>query len=241
MDFTAPLKVMKPFALENGGLKVMMLSASAGLMAGDTQEIEATVDEGALLELVSQSFDKVHRMPEGAWASRNCRLKVGPASLLVFAPQPVLPFAESAFVGAVQAHLADESSRLIYQDVIAAGRVVHGECFAYRSYRSRLEVHVGSELVFADNTIFEPCSMDLRGLCLYEGYTHFGSLLFVNCMFDEEHVASLHELAAAFSPGQAAFSQPSENIGVLRALGHTAENILTLLAEARTMLLAPGA
>jgi len=39
LGFTAPFKVMTPFEQENGGMKIMMLMASAGIMEGDVQEI----------------------------------------------------------------------------------------------------------------------------------------------------------------------------------------------------------
>ena len=62
--FTAPFKVMEPFPLK-GGLQVMLLSASAGVMAGDEQKFSFLVKEGSHLEFISQSFEKIHRMEEG--------------------------------------------------------------------------------------------------------------------------------------------------------------------------------
>ena len=58
--FTAPYKMMKPFQKENGGIQVMPLCASAGIMKGDVQRFEYAVGTGADLEVLSQSFEKIH-------------------------------------------------------------------------------------------------------------------------------------------------------------------------------------
>ena len=58
LSFTAPYKIMMPFEKENGGIQIMPLCASAGIMAGDSQEFSYHVKEGADLEVLSQSFEK---------------------------------------------------------------------------------------------------------------------------------------------------------------------------------------
>ena len=62
LSFTAPYKIMMPFEKENGGIQIMPLCASAGIMAGDSQEFSYHVKEGADLEVLSQSFEKIHKM-----------------------------------------------------------------------------------------------------------------------------------------------------------------------------------
>ena len=66
LSFTAPYKIMMPFEKENGGIQIMPLCASAGIMAGDSQEFSYHVKEGADLEVLSQSFEKIHKMDEGS-------------------------------------------------------------------------------------------------------------------------------------------------------------------------------
>ena len=65
LSFTAPYKVMTPFPKEDGGISIMPLCASAGIMEGDVQEFIFQISEGSNLEFLSQSFDKVHKMKEG--------------------------------------------------------------------------------------------------------------------------------------------------------------------------------
>ena len=52
LSFTAPYKIMMPFEKENGGIQIMPLCASAGIMAGDSQEFSYHVKEGADLEVL---------------------------------------------------------------------------------------------------------------------------------------------------------------------------------------------
>ena len=74
LSFTAPYKIMTPVEKENGGIQIMPLCASAGIMAGDSQEFSYHVKEGADLEILSQSFEKIHKMDEGS-ASRTIEVQ----------------------------------------------------------------------------------------------------------------------------------------------------------------------
>ena len=108
---------MKPFPKANGGIQIMPVCASAGIMRGDTQEFAYHVGAGADLEVLSQSFDKIHKMDSGS-ASRHIHIEVEPDAVLYYAPQPVIPFAQSAFDSEMDIHLADVSSRFFLQDII---------------------------------------------------------------------------------------------------------------------------
>ena len=48
LSFTAPYKIMAPFEKENGGIQIMPLCASAGIMEGDSQEFSYHVKEGRI-------------------------------------------------------------------------------------------------------------------------------------------------------------------------------------------------
>lgn len=109
LSFTAPYKIMMPFEKENGGIQIMPLCASAGIMAGDSQEFSYHVKEGADLEVLSQSFEKIHKMDEGS-ATRTIEVQVDKNATLYYYPQPVIPFAQSAFDSKMTIHLEDETS-----------------------------------------------------------------------------------------------------------------------------------
>ncbi len=56
-------------------MTVMMQTASAGILKGDTQELNFDIRDNASMELVSQSYEKLHKM-DGGNARRDCTIKV---------------------------------------------------------------------------------------------------------------------------------------------------------------------
>ena len=98
--FRAPFKIMKPFCPEGTeGMELMIMSVSAGILAGDSQEIQIEVKKGARLFLTTQSFEKVHKMEPGGRAFRKSRIRVENGGFLSYQPLPVIPFAGSDFPG----------------------------------------------------------------------------------------------------------------------------------------------
>ena len=175
LSFTAPYKIMMPFEKENGGIQIMPLCASAGIMAGDSQEFSYHVKEGADLEVLSQSFEKIHKMDEGS-ASRTIEVQVDKNAALYYYPQPVIPFAQSAFDSKMTIHLEDETSKLFLLEIISCGRNAHEERFQYRKFSSKVLLYRGEKLIYRDNTRYEPDKMPMEGIGLYEGYTHMANL-----------------------------------------------------------------
>ncbi len=175
LSFTAPYKIMKPFPLKNGGVSVMPLCASAGIMEGDTQKFSYTAGEGTVLQVLSQSFDKIHKMKEGS-ASRDISVTVEKNAALYYYPQPVIPYAESAFESRMEFHLADETSGLFLLDILSCGRSASEERFAYRLFATKIKIYRGEELIFRDNTKYIPELMPMEQLGFYEGYTHMGTV-----------------------------------------------------------------
>lgn len=193
VSFTAPYKLMKPFPKANGGIQIMPMCASAGIMRGDTQEFAYHVGAGADLEVLSQSFDKIHKMDRGS-ASRHIRIEVEPDAVLYYAPQPVIPFAQSAFDSRMDIHLADASSHFFLQDIISCGRTAYDERFAYRRFSSKVLITRGEELIYRDNTWYEPDQMPMEGMGMYEGYTHMANLFLSGpCMQLQEPIWDILE------------------------------------------------
>lgn len=175
VSFTAPYKIMTPFEKENGGIQVMPLCASAGIMSGDLQEFSYQVRQGADLEVLSQSFEKIHKM-DGGEAKRNIKVNVEKDSVLYYYPQPVIPFADSAFESTMEIQLEDKSAKLFFLDVISCGRTAHEERFLYRKFASKVTIYRSGKMIYRDNTRYEPEKMPMENIGMYEGYTHVANL-----------------------------------------------------------------
>ncbi len=186
--FTSPFKIMKPFSRTDGGITVFQQTASAGIMAGDEQKHTFFVENGAILELVSQSFEKIFKMEDNGPAERKINSSVEHGGTLIYAPLPCMPFAGSNFFTRTKICLEDNSSKLVYQDCICAGRKASGELFDYKKYHNLIEIECAGNLVYRDNTLFEgsdcgkfPEKKDfLKTAAMYGNYSHLGSMLIFN-------------------------------------------------------------
>ena len=155
--FRAPFKIMKPFCPEGTeGMELMIMSVSAGILAGDSQEIQIEVKKGARLFLTTQSFEKVHKMEPGGRAFRKSRIRVENGGFLSYQPLPVIPFAGADFSGDTQILLEGPEAGLIYSEILSCGRAARGERFLYRRYQNRILVSCGEVPLYADNTIYLP-------------------------------------------------------------------------------------
>lgn len=177
LSFSAPFKVMSPFKLPGGGMRVMPLMASAGILEGDRQKIFLEMEPHAKMEFVSQSYEKLHKMKNGS-ASREIFLKVGKGAVLLYRPLPVIPFAGSAFHGCTEIRLEDRNSRLFYQEILSCGRAARGERFEYRYYTSLVEVRRNGKLTYRENNRFYPARGDMEGTGMFEGYSYLANLMF---------------------------------------------------------------
>lgn len=174
-EFTAPYKIMHPFRQSEGGLQVMLLAASAGIMEGDCQEFEFDIQSGAQIELTSQSYDKIHPMKDGC-AKRQVRAMVASEGLFYFHPQPVIPFQDSSFENKMEILLEDETAGFCMSEIFSCGRYARGEKFAFRRYFSLVEIKRAGHLIYRDNTRYEPALFEMEGMGMFESCTHLLSL-----------------------------------------------------------------
>ncbi len=245
-----------PVGLAPRAAQVMVMSASAGIMAGDLQRIDVSVETGAALQVTTQAFDKVHRMGEGESASRTTSLCVAEGAFLDYSPQPMIPFADSAYAASTSVELEGPTSRFVYQEVLSCGRAARGERFGYRSFRNHVRIDVAGAPVYLDNTIYEPGTMPMEEFGLYEGFSHLGNLVLVNCEVGEAAFLAARDYlrdetgvigAAAGSPVGAAEGSEAVAGGVtrlasgdvcVRLLGHRAQRVGDVLSRARALLCA---
>ena len=224
LSFTAPYKIMAPFAKENGGIQIMPLCASAGIMEGDSQEFSYHVKEGADLEVLSQSFEKIHKMDEGS-ASRTISVQVDPHAVLYYYPQPVIPFAQSSFTSTMTIHLADETSRLFLLEIISCGRNAHEERFQYRRFASKVQIFRGQKLIYRDNTCYLPDQMPMEGIGMYEGYTHMANLFLSRTKYADTLLNEIREILDGDPEIDGGATTLSGGDLAVRIFGHRAQKL----------------
>lgn len=230
VQFTAPFKIMEPFREEKDYLKVMILSASPGIMEGDIQEQRIHVGRGTRLEVCSQSFEKIHRMQNGC-ARRYIRICQESDSFLYYVPQPAIPFRDSAFDNIVEVELEKESSRFIFQDILSCGRTAYGECFDYKYYNSLVQVRREGRLIYRDNTRYDPHTLCMEETGMYEGYTHLASLLLCGLSKDSKWADKAREILEYTGEVEGGVSFLESGDAVVRILGRQAQKLEMLCKQ----------
>lgn len=191
--FTSPLKIITPFNTEYGLVRVMLLSSSSGIMSGDRYDIKIDIGDGCRSEITSQSYDKIHKMEEGH-AERLNTINVGSNAILNYMPQPTIPFKKSAFENVTNINLKDETSKLIYHEILSSGRVHYGESFEYTYFKNLTDIFQDGKRIYRDNTYFDPEMFNMEGFGMYEGYTHLSNIVIVNFGDSKELVNMIREI-----------------------------------------------
>ena len=125
-----------------GAAHVAIGSYGGGLVGGDKVDVTVKAQNGASLLLGTQASTKVYRT-HGQAASQEFDCTVDAGSLLVYAPDPLVPFANSAYAGTQRFELQPGAS-LVAVDWVGAGRAICGERWTFKSYSSRTEVHLAA-------------------------------------------------------------------------------------------------
>lgn len=147
----APLRLLVP-ASPGHAAWVYQSSLGGGFVGRDAVELAVEVADGARLFLTSQSSSKVYRR-----ASSRCRLDaaIGDGGVLVAWPDPIACFAGAAFDQRQRFRLA-ASAGLIAVDAWTAGRVAHGECWAFGRLALCTEIEVGGVPVLREAVVVSP-------------------------------------------------------------------------------------
>lgn len=172
-NFTAPIKIAKPFYRSNE-TEVMMMTASAGMLDGDVYNIEINVLENAALKFTGQSYTKIFKGAEKG-AVQETKISVKNNASLIYFPMPVIPYGESIFSNFTEVYL-EKNCRFAMCDIFSCGRKAMNEEFLFKSYRSRTAVYVDGKMEFLDNQKLIPQETDLKGTGFFEGYSHLGML-----------------------------------------------------------------
>ena len=230
VSFTAPFKIMRPFYEKGSTMMVMQQTASAGIMAGDRQEIEICVKKGADMEVISQAYEKIHKMNEG-YAERVTSIVMEPNTRLSYRPLPTIPFTGSDFRSRLRVELADETSEFIYQEVLCCGRVAHGEQFGYRNYQNQVSIYKKGHVVYFDNSRYVPQQMAMNSFGMYEGYTHMANLILCNLKREDAWLTDCRAYLDALESIDAAVTRMASGDIFIKIFGYSAEKLLKTMND----------
>ena len=239
----APLKILSP-KVEADYSTAILSSYGGGLVAGDCARLRVRCGREAKLFLGTQAFTKVYKTTEGQVARQELAGHIEAGACVVSLPDPVVPYADSAFVQEQVWHL-DAGASLVLLDGGTAGRGERGEQFHYSSYTSNISIYLESELVLAERLRLQPKQQAPDRVGAFGQYTAFANAFIVGdpvCSAVEEVLR--RDLARPFT-GQrtretskatlVSLAEPRHGVLALRALGRTngdLEEVLQALATA---------
>ncbi len=170
----APLKIVRPFALDDERALVQILTLGPGMCAGDRYAIDVTVEEGAKAVVIAQSASRILAMPHGEAACQTVRLKVLAGGQLEYYPGLTIPFPETRFVQHVTVD-ACAGARVGIVESWAMGRLGRGEYLRFRRLRSETRVNVSGAPVYAAVLDLQPSEVNLSATGILDGRRYLAS------------------------------------------------------------------
>lgn len=220
--FTPPFKVANITEDKTGPLHLMLMCSSPGVLDGDRQTIEVTVEANGRLQLMTQSYQRLFQMKGGA--SQSMEVRLGAGASFCWLPHPCVPHAESIFSGRNKIFLS-KGCELVWGEVLTCGRKLRGEVFALSSYHMRTEVFVQEQLALVENVVLRPSVIPVGAMGQMEGFTHQASLLYVG----DERRARVEECLMGVEGIVYGVSDGPMNSLVVRMLGNKAEQLYDCL------------
>lgn len=195
VSYQYPLKLVAPDPLPPPDLSleddtprlvhtVFLLTYGGGIVAGDAIKLSVALEGNTRLILLTQGSTKIFKTPDPALVSRqHMTVNLAPKSALIYLPDPVQPFAHTAFSQSQIYHLENNEGSLCACDWVTSGRSARGENWDIYEYHSRNEVWgvdaAGKKrLLLRDNLILD--KQGRTGMQLSErmdGYSVFGTLI----------------------------------------------------------------
>lgn len=135
---TSPMKLLTPCSR---GQSVCTYASNfgGGLVAGDQTRLDLRLGKGARCFLGTQASTKVYRNPQLLPCGHVTHATLEAGALLVFAPAPVQPFADSSYIQRQEFHLAPGAG-LVLLDWVTSGRPACGERWTFSHFSSRNEL-----------------------------------------------------------------------------------------------------
>ncbi|KAK7192049.1 hypothetical protein DPSP01_003915 [Paraphaeosphaeria sporulosa] len=195
VSYQYPLKLVAPDPLppsedkSNGHAPrlvhtVFLLTYGGGIVAGDAIDLSVSLEDRTRLVLLTQGSTKIFKTPDPSLVSRqHMEVTLAAGAALVYLPDPVQPFAQTAFSQSQIYHIDGEKSSLCACDWVTSGRSARGENWDIHEYKSRNEVWASDKsgkkrLLLRDNLILDKHGR--TGMQLAErmdGYSVFGTLI----------------------------------------------------------------
>lgn len=188
-----PLGISKALYLDHSGrLYVYIMNPTGGMTTGDHYDQNISLDERAAAFITTQSANKIYRTDAGT-ASSYEKFELRPGSCLEYWPDPVIPFAGSAFIGETEIWL-ERDAVFIGSECLYPGRLARQEVFAYNRYRKKTRIYHEGKLVLHDLLNLEPDRMNIKAVGMMESCSYYAQIIATGPQVDRELTDKLHSV-----------------------------------------------
>lgn len=166
---------------------IYLMSSAGGMLQGDTLKIDITAKENTRAFVTTQAATKIYKAE-----NRDCRqfinIFVEKNSFLEFLPKQIIPHKDSKFLQEVHISL-DNSSTLLYSEIISAGRIAHGEKFDFGSIRMKFDCKdKDGNILFSESSKFEPKNNKTKFNSLFGNQNLYCTLYIISQKIDSDRL-----------------------------------------------------
>ena len=237
-----PLQIVRPFRLADGGALVHLHNLSGGVLGGDSLQTTVAVEAGARAQITTTGATRVYRQRTGCGpALQTFEARIGQDALLEYLPDPVIPYAGSAYCQQSRFVLA-EGAGLFAWDLFAPGRVARGEWFAYDqlAWETTVEVITNDGLlpISIERARLTPAQRPLATAARMGPFRYLATLLVCRVGVETPQwnyvEQALHDVAATHTEMPSSWWGVSALVAhgvVVRGLAHSGHDLLMALPE----------
>jgi len=165
-SFRAPYHLSKTYwDVDTQVLLAQVVNPTAGILSGDRLESDIAVERGAALLVTTPSASRVFQMENG---SAECaqRFRVAAGGWLEVMPEPLVPHRGCRYRQQTRIEV-EPGGEVFFCDLLAPGRVAHGEAWEWKKLCLEIDVRLGGEPVLRER--FEQSGSELHALAEWAG------------------------------------------------------------------------
>jgi urease accessory protein len=174
-----PLRIVRPFRLEDGSVLVHLHNVSGGLLGGDCLSLSVHVGAGACVQLTSTGATRVYRSRENKPATTQInRFQIAQNGLLEYVPDAIIPFAKARFCQQTSIEL-EPGAGLFWWEILSPGRTAHGESFEYECVELKTDLRAAGQRIALENVRLLPQRNDVSSVARLGPYRYWATFYIV--------------------------------------------------------------
>lgn len=183
-------KLSRPVFLDETSPTYFLIHVGGGYVGGDCYQQYFCLEEGARLTLTTQSATKVYRTTSKS-ARQETEVILKKGSFLTYVQDPLIAYEGAQYMQDTTIHM-DNGAGILLTDIFTPGWSESRKDFTYDWIRSKMNLFYDGKRLIMDHLLLHP-SDQMESILLLEGYSHFGSLLFIHEELSEGVITKLEE------------------------------------------------